>query len=183
MNTPSDPRPLVGEPLPLDLLNTARSVEGRPVDLLDDVAGLRAWLAVNGLSAPATDTVRDNLVEARHAIRAVAATPRARASRHRLNEVLGRGGLSLRLLAGGRVQAEVTTDDPLWHPGVLAAYGMIDLLERAPDRIRSCDHPDCDLWFLDTSRNGTRRWCSMERCGNRAKAKRHYDRQTARMDP
>jgi predicted RNA-binding Zn ribbon-like protein len=183
VNEPTDPRPLVGEPLPLDLLNTVKLVEGHPVDLFDDLAGVRAWLAVNGLKAPATDTVRDNLREARDGIRAVATKPQARAAQARLNDVLSRGCLSLRLLAGGRVQAEVTTDDPAWHPGVLAAYGMIDLLERAPDRIRSCDHPDCELWFLDTSRNGTRRWCSMERCGNRAKAKRHYDRQTARMDP
>jgi predicted RNA-binding Zn ribbon-like protein len=32
------------------------------------------------------------------------------------------------------------------------------------------------LWFYDTTRNGTRRWCSMAICGNRAKAHRHYDR-------
>jgi predicted RNA-binding Zn ribbon-like protein len=33
------------------------------------------------------------------------------------------------------------------------------------------------LWFHDTTRSGTRRWCSMTACGNRLKARRHYRRQ------
>lgn len=43
-----------------------------------------------------------------------------------------------------------------------------------PDRIRRCAHPDCVLFFYDTSKNGTRRWHSMATCGNRTKAARHY---------
>jgi len=46
------------------------------------------------------------------------------------------------------------------------------------DRLRQCaDDRGCGYLFVDTSRNGSRRWCSMKSCGNRAKAKRHYDRQ------
>lgn len=46
------------------------------------------------------------------------------------------------------------------------------------DRVRRCaDDRGCGYLFLDTSRNGSRRWCSMESCGNRAKARRHYKRQ------
>lgn len=37
------------------------------------------------------------------------------------------------------------------------------------DRVRDCAGPNCGAWFLDTSRPGTRRWCSMDRCGNQAK--------------
>ncbi|WP_232524336.1 CGNR zinc finger domain-containing protein [Nocardiopsis gilva] len=47
-------------------------------------------------------------------------------------------------------------------------------MERAADRIRRCEGDHCVLYFFDTSRNGTRRWCSMAVCGNRAKAQRHY---------
>ena len=36
--------------------------------------------------------------------------------------------------------------------------------------IRKCENPKCILWFYDTSKNHSRRWCSMELCGNRAKA-------------
>ncbi|MFH9349108.1 CGNR zinc finger domain-containing protein [Kitasatospora sp. NPDC017646] len=39
------------------------------------------------------------------------------------------------------------------------------------DRIRECGAHDCRLLFVDTSRPGRRRWCSMERCGNRNKVR------------
>ncbi|MFE3874019.1 CGNR zinc finger domain-containing protein [Kitasatospora sp. NPDC059146] len=55
------------------------------------------------------------------------------------------------------------------------------------DRIRECRAHDCRLLFVDTSRPGRRRWCSMERCGNRNKvralrARRDTD-PTAPVDP
>ncbi len=44
------------------------------------------------------------------------------------------------------------------------------------DRIRQCSAEDCNLVYLDTSRSGNRRWCSMQRCGNRAKVRAHRAR-------
>lgn len=44
------------------------------------------------------------------------------------------------------------------------------------DRVRVCGGERCDWLFLDRSRNRSRRWCSMETCGNRSKARRHYHR-------
>jgi len=41
-------------------------------------------------------------------------------------------------------------------------------------RVRLCANPQCRWVFLDDSKSGTRRWCSMASCGNRAKAHRHY---------
>ncbi|MCS7482927.1 CGNR zinc finger domain-containing protein [Umezawaea endophytica] len=43
-------------------------------------------------------------------------------------------------------------------------------------RVRECSASDCHLLFLDTSRSGNRRWCSMERCGNRAKIRAYRAR-------
>jgi predicted RNA-binding Zn ribbon-like protein len=43
-------------------------------------------------------------------------------------------------------------------------------------RVRRCANPACGWLFVDHSRNGTRRWCSMSECGDRAKSKRHYQR-------
>jgi len=43
-------------------------------------------------------------------------------------------------------------------------------------RVRECGGTACNWLFLDESRNRSRRWCSMESCGNRAKARRHYHR-------
>jgi predicted RNA-binding Zn ribbon-like protein len=41
-------------------------------------------------------------------------------------------------------------------------------------RVKCCGDPACGWLFLDTSRNGSRRWCDMRDCGNRAKASRFY---------
>lgn len=43
-------------------------------------------------------------------------------------------------------------------------------------RIRKCENPSCILFFYDQSKNGSRRWCSMEFCGNRHKAAAFYHR-------
>jgi predicted RNA-binding Zn ribbon-like protein len=52
------------------------------------------------------------------------------------------------------------------------------------DRVRECaDDRGCGYLFIDRSRNKSRRWCSMESCGNRAKARRHYARVTVPGDP
>lgn len=70
-------------------------------------------------------------------------------------------------------------EDPSRGPAWLTARDCPTLLSTAPGRIRGCAHEACALHFFDTSRNGTRRWCSMALCGNRAKASRHYARSRA----
>tara|TARA_Y100001949_G_scaffold173565_2_gene179396 strand:+ start:518 stop:1219 length:702 start_codon:yes stop_codon:yes gene_type:complete len=39
--------------------------------------------------------------------------------------------------------------------------------------VKNCEWPPCTLWFLDTTKNKKRRWCTMQVCGNRAKAAAH----------
>lgn len=51
------------------------------------------------------------------------------------------------------------------------------------DRVRRCAGNDCLLVFVDTSRPGRRRWCSMERCGNRAKVRAFRNRQQKEEAP
>ena len=43
-------------------------------------------------------------------------------------------------------------------------------------RVRECASAECTCLFVDESRNGSRRWCDMNSCGNRMKARRHYER-------
>jgi len=50
-------------------------------------------------------------------------------------------------------------------------------------RLRECSARDCSRLFIDGSRNGSRRWCSMQGCGNRAKARRHYKRKRSSQEP
>jgi predicted RNA-binding Zn ribbon-like protein len=172
-----DPRPLAGEPVSLDLLNTRWNDEGGRQDLLTDVEGLGVWLAANGLekrfTADAT-TLRHTLA-ARDALGALVDRPGDPSATARVDEVLGHGRIRARLTAEGPGE-EAEFADPARGPGWTAARDYLDLLRTAPDRIRACAHEACTLHFFDTSRNGTRRWCSMAVCGNRAKASRHYAR-------
>ncbi|WP_036219792.1 CGNR zinc finger domain-containing protein [Calidithermus chliarophilus] len=64
-------------------------------------------------------------------------------------------------------------DSPLWPVARSAAELLTS--DRLP-RVRECDSPTCNWLFLDYSKNHSRRWCSMSSCGNRAKARRHYQR-------
>ena len=64
---------------------------------------------------------------------------------------------------------------PLWP----VARSAVELLTGGDlRRVRECPGAgDCGWLFHDTSRNGARRWCSMEGCGSRVKMRRHYARQ------
>ena len=61
----------------------------------------------------------------------------------------------------------------LW-PIAESAAELLTSEDRAA--IRECGAPDCEWLFLDHSRNRSRRWCDMKSCGNRQKARRHYQR-------
>lgn len=98
-----------------------------------------------------------------------------------LNEALSRSLPHLRLTVSDAEFAWDWAEDPdsldrvLW---VVARSAGELLTSDQLDRVRQCaDDRGCGYLFLDTSRNRSRRWCSMESCGNRAKARRHYQRQ------
>jgi len=60
--------------------------------------------------------------------------------------------------------------------GPIVWSGTELLLGSRLPRVRHCANERCLWLFLDDSKGGTRRWCSMSACGNRAKAHRHYAR-------
>ncbi|MTD13158.1 zf-CGNR multi-domain protein [Nakamurella sp. YIM 132087] len=76
----------------------------------------------------------------------------------------------------------------LWQQPATGAQVVADVARDAvrvlggplADRIRECAADDCALVFVDTSRTGARRWCSMQRCGNRSKVR--ASRQRGRED-
>jgi predicted RNA-binding Zn ribbon-like protein len=168
-------RPLVGEPLSLDLLNTTWMDRGSIRDLLEDLDGTRAWLAEAGLDGQLTESSRLALTAAREAIRCHVDTPDREDVRAALNEVLSWG--HTRPVVGRDGPGSISTvDDPNRRAGWLAAVNYVELLAGDSSRIRRCAHPECVLYFYDTSPKRSRRWCSMAGCGNRAKAARHYAR-------
>jgi predicted RNA-binding Zn ribbon-like protein len=71
------------------------------------------------------------------------------------------------------VDTEGDTRLPLWA----ISLSLGDLITSEKLRhVRECGGPECGWLFLDTTKNRQRRWCSMDGCGNRAKARRHYAR-------
>jgi|SRR5690625_2617017 len=68
-------------------------------------------------------------------------------------------------------KGENELDCMLW-PIVKSAMDL--LLSGNLDRIKQCEGDPCGWLFFDSSRNKSRRWCSMADCGNREKARRHY---------
>ncbi|WP_223774670.1 CGNR zinc finger domain-containing protein [Streptomyces sp. 135] len=174
---PHDPRPLTGEPLSLDLLNTRWVHDGTRQDLLTGVEGLAVWLAANGLAErfPADGPTLEHVLRARDALASAVDSPGDPAAAARVDRILGHGRIRATLSAEGPGE-EPEFADVTWGAAWLAARDYLNLLATAPDRIRGCAHEACVLHFFDTSRNGTRRWCSMAACGNRAKASRHYAR-------
>ena len=76
--------------------------------------------------------------------------------------------------------ASASLDRPLW-PVARSAAELLTSPELG--RVRQCADAGCGWLFLDGSRNRSRRWCDMRDCGNRAKARRHYQRWRAGQEP
>jgi predicted RNA-binding Zn ribbon-like protein len=69
---------------------------------------------------------------------------------------------------------EGTLDFMLWP--ILRSAGDL-LTSKEIKKVSQCARREaCDWLFLDTSKNGSRRWCSMSMCGNLEKAKKYYHR-------
>ncbi|MBX2896492.1 MAG: CGNR zinc finger domain-containing protein [Cyclobacteriaceae bacterium] len=72
----------------------------------------------------------------------------------------------------------VSLEEPLWII-LISAYKILTEVDYG--RIRAC--PGCGWLFLDTSKNGKRRWCNMQVCGSHDKALRYYHRNKTNSNP
>ncbi|MEU8898727.1 ABATE domain-containing protein [Nocardia sp. NPDC048505] len=160
--------------LALDFANTV--FRRRPelgADLLTDAEAFGAWLVHADL--PFDGRVSEAAVEQARALRAtlwtvfdaqtggrtIPAEPFAR-----LLET-GRGSTGLVVRADG----SMTATDTAGALAILALRAVMLLLDPPSPGVRACDR--CGWFFLDSSRGRRRRWCSMQTCGNQAKAERH----------
>ncbi|MEV4491473.1 CGNR zinc finger domain-containing protein [Micromonospora coxensis] len=147
-------------------------------DVLHQPRDLADWLALSRLRLdPAdVDTDADDLALARRLRDALWRIARRRtrgetpehADLAVVNEAAAAPPLAPQIDAGGgrAWRTPVTGGQALSS----IARDAVDLLTgRHADRIRECGAHDCQLVFVDTSRPGQRRWCAMERCGNRQK--------------
>lgn len=193
METESNAEPFFvfrGDHLALDFINTEiRNSAGGIRDLLTDAETLRAWLSQVGIlpANPETEVVPALLIGARRlrgALRQIAeahvageAIPENAVAE--VNRVLRSGmGWTQLEMGAGRLQK-------LWKCDSLTPlYPLIPIAEAAANLftaeqaefVHKCSNPACILFFLDTSKNHKRRWCSMSACGNRQKVAAHYHR-------
>jgi predicted RNA-binding Zn ribbon-like protein len=176
----------------LDLVNTRRERWWRDVETLVTPQDLGEWVVRAGLVAdmPLVDqALLEAARELREAINAAVlalGTPdgcpaEALAT---IDRWLGEALVAERLTAGDHGLPVLTAGAPASlgrHAlGLVAHDGarMLGTDERM--RVRVCASETCSARFYDRSRGGHRRWCSMQSCGNIAKARRHRARQAAR---
>lgn len=91
----------------------------------------------------------------------------------RAAEGLSQGG-HVKLIEGERTPQIARFDDPRAVLAFLAAVAIEAYFVLPRERLHAC--PRCGWLFVDTSRGGKRRWCSMQTCGNREKASRHKEK-------
>jgi predicted RNA-binding Zn ribbon-like protein len=157
------------EELLLELLNTTPLVDGVRTDQLEDPSA-RAWVRERGGDGGPQELTR--LREARSALQGlVRGEVSATAVEPFLREVSYRPAASRHGLAWS---LETGADDLLAVRSILA---WDRLNATGPGRLRPCGNDECALFLIDRSRANTARWCSMAVCGNRMKARRHYQRQ------
>jgi predicted RNA-binding Zn ribbon-like protein len=149
------------------------------------VAELQAWEKRNRRKAGHLFTAAIEIREAIYRLfGAVAAgEPPSGADMSRLNHLLAVAPCRAEIAVAGEILGwRVPPAEPnaanLLAP-VLWSAGDLLVGARLPS-MRRCANEACRWLFLDDSKSGTRRWCSMSACGNRAKAHRHYLRKTGR---
>ena len=196
---------MIGTHRCLDFVNTEIVEQGRRVELLGDFADLVGWLEETGVLGKTH--AKRLLREWGQTSKGARALSEARAFRQLLREMVE--GLvegeqpSARVLHKINVLLRCRTGEPSLvrtRGGVerrlsFAPCEPIHLLVPVADSasellchghltlIRKCRNPRCILYFYDTTKNHTRRWCSMSVCGNRMKVAAHHQRRRGKAAP
>ena len=188
----------VGNHLALDFLNTKPILEGAPRELLANAAALERWLVASGIvktqrykawirawrDSRAGKALVQELIAFRERLRAAVlrlekgllpgeaflVEMNALLKEHPQRVALGRQGSQVVLEA----RVELRAPDDVWAPIVAAAASLLSEVE--PVRIRKCEAASCVVHFYDTSKKGSRRWCSMNICGNKLKVAAYQSR-------
>lgn len=168
-------------------LDLTATLQGRLKDtqreLLAEPADLVRWLVAAGLASSDVTCDRNAVRVARELREAIHQLVHARLARTRmpersrrlLNQVARRGRAPMELTAGGEAQL---AGDALQRLAFVANEAIALLGGTARDRIRKCENDGCAVLFVDLSRSGGRRWCSMAACGNRHKVAEFRRRRT-----
>jgi predicted RNA-binding Zn ribbon-like protein len=164
----------LGHPV-LEFVATLARRRDDPQERLQIPADLDEWLALSGLAADAHCDER-LLVDARELREAIYRLLDAARGHTRLPsssiELVNRWSRDPTSAPQIDAARRVTRVGPNPARAALTQLAIAAIeLAAGPelDRITNCADPTCSLMFIDHSRPGRRRWCSMDRCGNRAK--------------
>jgi predicted RNA-binding Zn ribbon-like protein len=153
----------------LAVLNSTPVIDGVPTDTLADTASARAWLAsVGGLG---TEAELQHVLDVRQALQEVV---RGQRPPDALAPAL-HGVVSVPGITDGQVTWSLRVP-PERELAVRAVLAWDALVRQRPGRLRPCANDECRLFLIDRSKANAARWCSMAVCGNRMKARRHYQR-------
>jgi predicted RNA-binding Zn ribbon-like protein len=189
----------VGNHLALDFLNTRPVLAEGPTELLPDVEALVRWLVASGLltrrngktlarkwsRAPQAAVFLRRLLKFRERLRGVVIRQEEGLSVSEtfiaeLNSLLKQHPSVIALQRKGKklgLEAAFEPEKPndLWAPIANAVAALLS--DVPPGRVRKCEA--CIVHFVDTSKKGSRRWCSMNICGNKIKVAAYQQRKRA----
>jgi predicted RNA-binding Zn ribbon-like protein len=175
----------------LDLANAVfnRRAPEQDNELLKSARDIGNWFKASGLAnarqaEAVASTTGEPFVERVHAVREASAGVfgAIAAGKPPAMEALSflfsgaASGLAAGAIESNGARPELTLvewRDPAAVTAFLAALSVEAFFTLPRERLRSC--PRCGWLFLDTSRGGKRRWCSMRTCGNREKVSRHRE--------
>lgn len=178
--SPLEPYVLADHPV-LDMLNTRANVDGVPFEFWQGDADIERWLVRLGWAEEGAVPVFEEgaLLGAARGLREVIRVllEQRKAGQQgdpaALNAFLRKAVSHPQLAwpAPGELRLErqrkVQTAEQFLAPIAEAAATL--LVEGDFGLIRTCEHPECVLWFYDRTKGHKRRWCSMALCGNRHK--------------
>jgi predicted RNA-binding Zn ribbon-like protein len=153
----------------LAVLNSTPVIDGVPTDDFADTARTRAWLASAG--GLGTEAEVQHVLGVRQALQAVV---RGEQSPAVLAPAL-QGATCVPAITDGQITWTLSVPSER-ELAVRAVLTWDALAKQSPGRLRPCANDECRLFLIDRSKAGTARWCSMAVCGNRMKARRHYQR-------
>ncbi len=158
-----------------------------PRELLNSPEDVSRWLVAAGMVESRPVATRADLETARRLREAIYILAN---SLHGLPGDVAAARDTLNMIAGGTPAIPVLRADGTIQLAGTAAHLLSTLAREAvhmfgseeAGRIRQCQSATCTLYFVDESRKGDRRWCSMSACGNKAKLQNFRDRQKKRND-
>ena len=166
----------------LDLTATLQArLKPSPRELLATPQDLDRWLVSARLASFAPEANEDDL-EIAHALREAIYALASSLDEHSLNggacDALNRIAASAPAVPVLKPEGHVKLEGSAKGLLVSLAREAVHLFggENAR-RVRQCQSPSCTIFFVDTSRSGHRRWCSMAACGNNAKVAALRERQ------